>query len=283
MSESSFKVERLNQPNMFAALSIGAYASSLKKLYSEGFQPVDIARVAQQRLDLGAYHEISWTGTRTTDLFVYRDGSYFLAHGNLSSLLYDLDALEFIQAYNANYREVPYQAEYISSEIAIPEDGLVVPTSEFDTHPVIRFLFKEHAKEYKAWLMAADIPAFPILLPNYSLAQTYPENFIRPLIIRCTDNWSGIITSNADLHLPYGYRGWAEAYEGNLLAPERFERRRLDTVHKLVPLENRDYTLAELETLFINSPHAALFNPVLRTVRNDGSLLPANFNTWAQN
>lgn len=276
-----FTVEKLRNSNEYTALAIGDYASSLQEMDKQGFAPVDIEKVAEHRIDLGVYHEISWTGTRTTDVFVHQNGEYFLAKSNPEGLLYDVDAAEHIQAYNENYREISLQQNYALEKFPISVDGETIPVEEFTTNPITKHLFGEQVEGYKEWLIKAGIPAFPIFTPNYSLVSHYGKNFIRPLIIRCTDNWSGLITANSDLDTAYGFRGSATEYNGELKTIETFKREQLNYINHVVPVENRDYSLPELEDLFDKTEYRSLLNPLLRLTRNGGTGLPANLGTFS--
>jgi hypothetical protein len=280
MVYKQFKVEKLLHKQEYSALSLGDYKTSLGELIHHKFAPVDIEKLAEHRIDLGKFHQISWTGSRTTNLFVSIDDEFFLAKANLNSFFFDIEALDAIQKYHANWNEITYRSQYVEEKIAVPREGLNIPVKDFTTHPVSRFLFGEQTEAYADWLRTAGIPAFPILLPNFSLTSRYEDDFVRPLIMRCTDNWSGIITANADLHTDYGYRGYAKRYSGEVEPIESFSRNRLDNIAKFFPLENRTYSLPELEKLFTGSTYEDLFNPLLRNVRNGGSNLPANFTTW---
>lgn len=277
----SFRVEKLRSGREYSSLSIGDYKTNITDMLENGFKPMSIAKAAEHRLDLGVFHQISWTGTRVTELFLSIDNEFYLAKANLRSLLFDPDALDSIQGYNANWNEIRFSESYITDRIKIPEDGLVIPRNDMHINPISKFLFGDLAGPYARWMAEAGIPAFPIAVPNYSLTSRYDNDFIRPLILRCTDNWSGLITANADLHHSYGYRGYATHYTGPVVEEETFTSEQLNPVRVMVPLENRKYSLRELEDAFAKSEYRALFNSVMRMVRNNGTALPANYNTWA--
>lgn len=280
MGYFSLKVEKLRTKNEYTALALGNYADSIRGLIQAGFKPVNFEKAAEHRINLGIFHQIAWTGTRTTDFFVSQDDEFFLAKGNLRSLFFDPEAVDTIQDYHRNWNEITFNENYVTDMIPVPVDGITIPLQEFVDNPIANFLFGAQTKAYAEWLKEAAIPAFPIVVPNFSLTSRYENDFIRPLILRCTDNWSGLITSNADLHTEYGFRGYANHYSGELKPVETFSRDRLEIVNKMVPLEDRDYTLDELEQVFRPTPFKHLFNPVLRVVRNGGSLMPAHFGTW---
>lgn len=280
-----FRAQKLNNIKETTALAIGDYASQIRMLHSHGFNPINIAKLTEHRINLGSNHEISWTGSRTTDMFIRQGNKYLFAHGNPEGLFFNLEAVDYIQKYNQDFREIGYNPDYIIEEetIEIPVNGLVIPIDDIIHHPVSRFLIgNEIIEEYANWMRKIKIPALPIMVPPYSLAKYAKEDFIRPLIMRCTDNWSGIITANADLHLEYGFRGWSIDYLGDLDKEETFERNRLDLVNKLITLEDRAYTARELEVLFSNKGFEELFLTVLRSIRNDGSILPTNYDSFLE-
>ena len=278
-----FRVQGLHNTKETTALAIGDYASQIRMLHNNGFNPISISKLAEHRINLGSNHEISWTGSRTTDMFIRQGNRYFLAHGNPNGLFFNLEAVDYIQKYNQDFREIGYNSDYIIEEemIEIPVNGLVIPIDDIVHHPVSKFLLGEDImEEYAEWMRNIKIPALPIMVPPYSLAKYVKEDFIRPLIMRCTDNWSGIITANADLHLEYGFRGWSMDYLGDLTIQETFERNRLDLVNKLIPIEDRAYSARELEALFNDKGFGKLFLTVLRSIRNDGSILPTNYDSF---
>jgi len=274
-----FKIERLGTENAFSALSINNYAGSLNELTDDGFTPVSVESLAAHRIVFGAYHEISWTGSRTTDFFVFKDGKYYLAHASFNSPR-KLALIEALQNFNTNNTEIPYVKGLLGKAIEVPIEDTAIPVDELTEHPIAQFLLGEQVGPYQKWLQDAHIPIFPIALPSYSLAKNSTD-FIRPLIMRCTDNWSGIITANADIQDLYGFRGVSDSWKGDVASPEQFEREYLEPVNKLVPLEDRDYTLVELEKLVSEAGYGGLLNGLLRMARNAGRHgLPANYDTF---
>jgi hypothetical protein len=276
-----FRVQALNDLDETTALAIGDYASQIRMLTAHGFHPISVSKLAEHRLNLGSNHEISWTGSRTTDMFVKQGDRYFFAHTDPASLLFNPEAVDYIQNYNATFREITFNLHYVSEMIEVPVNGLVIPQAEISRNPISCFLFgEENAEAYAQWMREIGIPALPIHVPNYSLTRHHLGDFIRPLIMRCTDNWSGIITANADLHTEYGFRGWSRDYQGELAPEETFERKRLDLVNRLIPLQDQPYSARELETLFKENGFRLLFLATLRSIRNDGSIIPANYDSF---
>lgn len=276
-----FNVFELPDGSGYSGLSIGSYAENIQALNAEGFTPASIKEIARHRIALGIFHEISWTGTRTTDLFVYKDDTYYLAHGDLRSLLFDSEASQHVENYNINHKEVAYFDGYIKDAVEIPVEGVHIHRNELHEHEVGKFLFGDLAGPYARFLAHASIPVLSIIPPSYTLASNYPEDFVRPLILRCTDNWSGIITANADLYTEYGFRGFAKEYSGpHLSQEETFSPEQLEILKPFVTLQpGRPYGLSELLDEFRSSPYKTLFNPLLRFMRN-GAMLPASYDTW---
>jgi hypothetical protein len=274
-----FKIEKLGDENSFSALSINNYAGSLNELIDDEFTPVSVETLAEHRIVFGAYHEISWTGSRTTDFFVFKDGKYYLAHASFNTPR-KLALIEALQNFNENNTEIPYVKGLLGKAIEVPIEDTAVPVDELHEHPITQFLFGKQVKPYQKWLQDAHIPVFPIALPSYSLAK-HSTDFIRPIIMRCTDNWSGIITANADIQDLYGFRGTSDNWKGKVAPPEQFKREYLEPVNKIVSLEDRDYTLVELEKLVSGAGYGGLLNGLLRMARNAGRHgLPANYDTF---
>lgn len=272
-----FKIEKAG--DRYSALSINNYVGSLHELNKSGFTPVNMELLAEQRISLGAYHEISWTGSRTTDFFVQKEGRYYLAHANLTTPKARA-LIESLQDFNENQTEMPYIPGLLGKAIEVPLEDQAIPVENFDTNEVANFLFGKQTEAYKQWLQDVHIPLFPISLPPYSLSRRQGD-FIRPLILRCTDNWSGIIAANADTHLLYGFRGVKDTWTGEVVPEETFRREVLEPVHKLVGLENRDYSLKELQEVLSSHGYTSLMNGLLRLTRNAGQHgLPADHSTF---
>lgn len=272
-----FKIEKAGEK--YSALSIHNYVGSLYELNQSGFIPVSMESLAEQRISLGAYHEISWTGSRTTDFFVQKEERYYLAHANLTTPK-SRALMESLQDFNENQTEMPYIPGLLGKAIEVPMEDVAVPVEDFDTNEIVQFLFGNQTLAYKQWLQELHIPFFPISLPPYSLARRQ-DDFIRPLILRCTDNWSGIITANADTHLMYGFRGVKDNWKGEVVPEETFKRAVLEPVHKLVGLEDRDYSLSEIQQVLAGQGYTSLMNGLLRLARNAGQHgLPADHSTF---
>lgn len=116
------------------------------------------------------------------------------------------------------------------------------------------------------------------MLPPYSLLRTYGLEFMRPLIMRCTDNWSGIITSNSDLHLDYGIRGTSKSYSKDIRKEEKFTAESLSHLRLMLNLEDREYSSPEFIHHLREQHLSDLTNALLRSVRTRSSL-PANYST----
>ena len=155
----------------------------------------------------------------------------------------------------------------------------------FSRHPTRRFRIEIYSHGYCFLYHILNNPlSLPIHLPNFSLTN-YTYDFVRPVIIRCTDNWSGIITTNADLYDHYAYRGYSSTYAGQVEKDEIFTSAQLEVLRKFIPVEDREYSLKELETLMRRTPYSSLLGAMLRFIRNGGdSNMPANysiFTDWA--
>ena len=261
----------------YAARSIGDFVTNIQELATGGFLPVSVEKLAQHRIEYGSSHEISWTGTRTSDLFISKNGEYFLAHANIENFHSDP---EDIQSYHEEKEEIPYEEGYVTDIIRLDGERDVIPVEDFAHNPVAKFLFGEQVEAYAQWLKEAKIPALPIHLPNFSLT-SYTYDFVRPVIIRCTDNWSGIITTNADLYDHYAYRGYSPTYAGQIEKDEVFTSEQLEVLRKFAPVEDREYSLKELETLMERTPYSSLLGAMLRFIRNGGdSNMPANYSIF---
>lgn len=276
-----FSIERVHDSEMYSALSINSYAESLHELNREKFTPVSVETLAATRVGLGVYHAVSWTGSRTTDFFVYKNDKYYLAHADLGSAQ-KRAYFDSLQSFNEQQSEIPYVKGIVGKAIEVSPEDLAIPVDDLLDSPIAKFLFRDQLQAYQQWLWSAKIPFFPVMLPPYSLARKQ-DDFMRPLIMRCTDNWSGIITANADLHHHYGFRGVANNWEGEVSPPEIFKREHLTALHKLVPLEDKDYLLSELELIVPAAGYGGLLNGLLRLARNAGHhSLPANYNTFSE-
>lgn len=275
-----FKVEKIASSGQFAALSINSYGESLQELFDDGFSPVSVSSLAELRMDLGAYHEVSWTGSRTTDFFIYNQGKYYLAHTKPFDLR-NIAVLRQLTSFNETSFEMPFMKDLLLNAVEIPTEDIAIPLNSFTSHPVTSYLFGDTKERYAEWLKAEGIPVFPLALPPYSLVRN-GGSFMRPLIMRCTDNWSGIITANADSHSLYGFRGRAANYSKEFLSEESIEREYLDGFTKFISLEDRDYTVNELHSLTVDSEYSALFNPLMRFARNKKrSTIPASYDTFS--
>jgi hypothetical protein len=120
----------------------------------------------------------------------------------------------------------------------------------------------------------------PISLPPLSLTRFYPTPFIRPLIIRCTDNWGGIVADGA-LHQPYGQRATALSVhdEGIVESGETFAPERLELLRDVFKLDSRSYSLSELEQAAVENGYSDAFGFFLRLIRG-GSSLPVSHETF---
>lgn len=260
----------------FTGLSINSLSGNIADFEAEGMSPLSIAGVAGHRLQTSPFHQMAWTGSRTTDMFLCMGGKYYLAHTKSFTLEH---ALMFEKAH-ANGVEMPLSKKMLSKAIEIKTDSLDLFVRDFAKNPIARFLFGENTETYGKWLEELRIPALPILLPPKTLTAHYPGDFMRPIIIRCTDNWSGLITSNTDSHQSYGFRGHAEKVESPVKSEETYSADTLSQFKSLLPLqEGRDYGLNELTELARKENILGLLNPILRLIRSKGSILPANFTT----
>lgn len=260
----------------YTGLSINSLSGNIADFEADGMTPLSVAGVAGHRLQTSPFHQMAWTGSRTTDMFLCMGGKYYLAHTKALSLEH---ALVFEKAH-ANGVEIPLSKKILSKAIEIKTDSLDLYIREFPTNPIAKFLFGEHTEAYANWLQELKIPALPILLPPKTLTAHYPGDFMRPLIIRCTDNWSGLITSNTDLHESYGFRGHAEKVSSPVKSEETYSAETLAQFKTLLPVqEGRNYGLNELTELARAEDVLGLLNPVLRFIRAKGSILPANFST----
>lgn len=268
---------------IYAGLSLNSYAGNLKELKEENLTPVDVSKLASLRSDFGVYHQISWTGSRTTNFFVYTEGKYYLAEANPESLILDPVVAQELCDINQRWGEIPYSEEFVCNLQEIPYEDLTIPIENFQENHLVKFLFKEETEKYYNFLKEADIPAFPIFTPSYSLVRFSSQSFIRPIVMRCTDNWSGLITANADLYSSYGFWGFSETYSGDLVDVELFSKEQVETIQNIIQVAvvQENYSLYELINLINKSGYAGMSNGILRFLRTNGSGLPANHSTWS--
>lgn len=268
-------IEQLSDKS-YTGLSIDSITGNMAEFAETGMKPLDVSGIAGHRLLTSPYHQMAWTGSRTTDMFLCMGGKYYLAHTKIFTAAH---AAVFEKAHT-NGVEMPLSKKILSKAIEIKSDSMDLYVRGFESNPVAQFLFGEHTAEYAKWLDELKIPALPILLPPKTLTAHYPGDFMRPLIIRCTDNWSGIITSNTDLQHSYGFRGRSDTAGGPVKPEETFSAEALAQFRTLLPLqEGRNYGLNEITELARSEGLFGLLNPVLRLIRSKGSNLPANFDT----
>lgn len=237
-------------------------------------------QLAAQRLELGPYHQISWTGSRVTDSYLYWEHCSFLCRDRNISPLYD----SFSAEHHFLGEEMPFDG-YVDGHdfIMIPSEDFDLPTDGLRENEIARFLLGEQVESYAAWLEDCKIPALPVTLPPRSLLRLHTEAFIRPLVMRCTDNWSGLVAAS-DLHHPYGVRSWLPSLPaGGALEPEEvFSKLDLEPLRIFLALDHRAYTLRELEAYLRSIDLLNVLGPVLRLLRG-GSTLPVSHQTFAPN
>lgn len=266
----------------YAGLSLNSYAGNLNELQLQQLTPVNVSMLASLRVKFGVYHQASWTGSRTTNFFVYKDGKYYLGEANLGGLILDPVVAQELCDINQRWGEIPYSEDFVSNLIELPYEDLTIPLESFRESSLIQYLFQENVDSYYEFLKEAEIPAFPVATPSFSLVRYSSENFMRPIIMRCTDNWSGLITANADLYSSYGFWGVSDSYSGELVNVELFSKAQVESIHNIlqVPIVQDNYSLYELLQLIKDAGFAGMSNGILRFLRTNGSGLPANHDTW---
>lgn len=274
--EQFHRFDRLTEG--YSALLVGPQAWALSEAKRLGVEFLSTEALVRQRMELGPYHQISWTGSRLTDSFLYWEGCYFLVKARSLSPLYD----SFSQEHHELDEEVPFEAVVDGPDfIMVPQESFDVPAGELAQDPISAFLLGSAAEEYGAWLQACSIPSLPFTVPPKSLVRHHPGPFIRPLVMRCTDNWSGLVAVN-DLHHPYGARGFAPALPPGVEDPEE-ERYSAEALVRLAPvlsLEARAYSLSELQAHAEKFAVLPLLGVALRVLRG-GSSLPVSHATFA--
>ena len=271
--------ERLQRGH--AWLLVGDHHWALQQVLSQGLLPLSVEELAELRCELGPYHRISWTGARVRESFAYLAGRYFLLKPPVGDVLLRMEAPQW----HASQREFPLHDHLREGfYLEVPTEDFVVPTEELDVHPVGEFLFGAQAKAYRDWLTLAHVPALPLSLPPMSLLREGVGDFVRPLVLRCTDNWSGLTTVN-NLHEPYGVWTWSEhlppEWERFVEPEESFGWERLEPMASLVGLAPADYTLRELQAAAEENGRLHLLGPALRLLRG-GSSLPVSHATFAR-
>lgn len=272
----SLEIDKCSE-DLYSGLIVGDFAETIQTMNTHGLKISSVADYAYQRTLLGPYHKASWTGARTSDWFCYINDEYYLAHAHPDNPL----TLEFayaMAATNSNDFEMSLTKEFIGKAIKIPSRNFEIPVESFDKHPVAKFLFGEHTEVYGSWLKDIGIPCLPFMFPSKSLLRAYPQSFMRPLILRCTDNWSGIITADCDMHVDYGTRASTNQWMGEVSAEEAFTSEKLGAFIQIFNLEDKGYTASELDSALKLQGLGKVTNSVLRVLRNQSSI-PGNYNT----
>ena len=274
--ENFTQVEKLAA--CYSGLFVGTLSWALTEVQRLGFSFDSLEQIAQKRMELGPYHQISWTGTRTTASLIAYGSDYALTTDRLVSPLNASASAEI----HAMGEEVPFVHSSIRTTVYVPSESFDIPAGELATSEIGKLLFGEAASAYGEWLQAASIKALPVDLPPISLAKHYPGPFIRPLIIRCTDNWSGIV-ADGTLHHPYGFRATAQTigHEVTVAAEETFTPGRLELLADILQLEERSYSLSELEEKTNDLGYGNAFGVMLRLIRGE-SQLPVNYGTFME-
>lgn len=259
-------------------LALGTGFQTQITLANEDITALSTSEFAALRCELGPYHQVSWTGSRLTDSLLWWEEHFVLWRSGLESSLYSPHAAHSHLAQDEIFTNVfPDGENFILLE---QDQSFDIPVQDLPHHPVSRFLLGETVDAYRAFLEDCAITHMPIVLPPLSLVKHVGQNFVRPLVMRCTDNWSGLISIN-DLHLPYGTRVRAHVLPPNAteLVEETFKQEQLSPWAQMLKLEPRDYTLSALESHVRRVELKFLLSPVLRQLRG-GADLPANYATF---
>lgn len=275
-----FTAEALPDTGLHTGLAVGTHRQAVAMLSERGFDPLSVRDLAAHRLVLGPYHQISWTGSRTTDLLLVDGDQMWLAHGHADGDLFQADTAPLYEGFHADGNEIPLDEDAFEESIAIPSTNFDIPVEELTEHPVAQFLLGDLAEDYQEWLRSISITHLPFMVPPLSLARHYPHPFMRPLIMRCTDNWSGLITVNADLYNAYGYRAVSDDWDGPTQPEETFTPATLRAVRDLLDLEDRSYTLSEMVKAAGKVGHLQSLGTALRVIRGSSDL-PASHATFA--
>lgn len=270
------EVEQYSE-NDYAGLFVGGFSETVLAMKQQGFTLSSVADYARQRLSFGPYRKASWTGARTSDMFFCRDGKYYLAHTKQDKLMHN-KMVSIMEKAHSQQLEIPLYEPLLSQSIEIPAHDFEILVAEMEKNVVAQFLFGQQLIPYKEWLQEIQIPFLPLMLPPYSLVRAHGPDFMRPLIMRCTDNWSGIITSNSDLHLEYGTRGDSTTYTGPIKKEEIFTVESLSPLKLILNLEEREYSRSEFIEHVKKQNLRDMTNALLRSVRAHSSL-PANYST----
>lgn len=272
-----------SKDNGYWCSNYGFLKESVEWMDANNFIPMSAKKLAEVRLHVGPYAHESWTGTLVTEHIGFEGSKCWLIESQ-----YSFDEPVRSMEIHADHQEIPWNGEGKRVELDSTTELLeVIGVSEMSEHPITKYLFGSQTEAYADMLLEQKIDRFPVALPPQSLRK-HSKPFMRPVIIRCLDNWSGLITANADLHKPYGHRGWASAWAGDVTLSQevwsRAEIKRLMQdwdvdVSELLDLPDF-VSVAELEKLFSKAGIEQVFALVLRVLRA-GSPLPVNYESWA--
>ena len=241
-----------------SAIIFAEFCESVKKFTRRGFRLISLEENAWLRVFKGRYSPESWTGNYLREGFLYiPDSGVFLVK---NSPINDrpLDAAIANRLGHEHHVTFAEAKKITKDSVKIPHDLQEIPVAQFKRNPISRFAFGNALEAYAEFLREANIEKLPIWTLPKGLVDAQPRPFVRQAILRCLDNWSGLVGSHADLHLPYGVRFVSSIYKGKT--------------------DDRDevYSSSQIVEALRAASLAGLEIPVLRALRQSSSL-PVNY------
>jgi hypothetical protein len=243
--------------SLTSAVVFGLFGEMVEKFSIRNFKLISLEENAWLRVVKGKYAPESWTGNyvRAGFLHIPNKGVYLVKDSPIND--------RFANATTANRLGHEFHISFAEAEelakvsVRIPYNLKEIPVAQLSRNPVSKFAFGNAVKAYANFLRDAGVERFPIWILPRGIVDSQSQPFVRQVILRCMDNWSGLI-GGADLHLPYGVRFTSSIYRGK--TNDRDEVYSADQIIKALEA-------ASLQGLEI---------PILRALRQS-SALPVNY------
>ena len=250
--------QTFSKTTVTSAISYGKFSSLLNEFRRQQFALISLKENAELRIHKGKNSAESWTGNYVREGFLYipHKGIFLVKNSPINDHVNQADDANMM---GFEYGITMEDAEKaLQDSVHIPYDTQEIAIEDLPDNPIAGFAFGEAVAEYALFLKEADITKWPIWIIPKGLVDTQPHPFVRQVIFRCMDNWSGIIGSNADLHRPYGVRAISYHYKGRI--------------------DDRDevYSLADILNALKAASLSGLEGIVLRALRQSSSL-PVNY------
>jgi hypothetical protein len=249
---------RTPKGELTTAISFGVFEELVPQFSLRGFKLISLEENAWLRISRGKYSPECWTGNFLREGFMYIPGrgAYLIRHSPIND---NLKTSRMANSLGSEYHVTLKESErHLKNAVQIPYDLKEIKVSDFETNSITQFAFGSAVSEYANFLKDANVDKLPIWLLPEGLVDGQSQPFIRQAILRCMDNWSGLIGSHADLHLPYGVRFSSSKYKGK------------------VDDHSEVYSVEEIMHALRVSSLSGLEIPILRALRQR-SALPVNF------